>query len=229
MKLKIPSFIKLQQKYSYPFKYGIMDKLYKKKLSKKGISWVLLPNGYYWKLDLTLAVHRWMVYGIYDLPFITWVKKNLKSNSIIVDSGANIGQSTAYFSKIAKSGQVIACEPDDEAFDWLQKCIIKKYIENVDLINKGLGETAKEAFLEVPTNGRELGLHAFWSTITDSNHGKKINVTTLEQELFERDIKNVSLWKLDVEGYEINALQGALPLLENKQIEALYIELAIKE
>jgi len=224
----MPALVKAQQKYFYPYKYGIMDRLFGSYFSNYGISWVKLPNGYTWKLDLNLTVHRWMVYGIYDTPFIYWAGKTMKKDSIIVDSGANIGQSTAYFSQIAKDGKVIAFEPDDEAFSWLESCIYKNGIRNVELVNKGLGNISKQAFLNVPDNGQGKGLHAFWSTINENNQGKKISVTTINDELKSRGVSNVSLWKLDVEGYEIPALEGAGSFLENRRIDALYIELAIK-
>ncbi|MBC6422867.1 MAG: FkbM family methyltransferase [Hormoscilla sp. SP5CHS1] len=41
-------------------------------------------------------------------------------------------------------------------------------------------------------------------------------------------MKTVDLWKLDVEGYEIPALQGAIKLLEQQSIRALYVEIGIK-
>ncbi len=41
----------------------------------------------------------------------------------------------------------------------------------------------------------------------------------------DRSIETVDLWKLDVEGYEIPALQGAEELLKHKRIKAIYAEL----
>ncbi|MFN5753998.1 MAG: FkbM family methyltransferase, partial [Pseudanabaena sp.] len=41
----------------------------------------------------------------------------------------------------------------------------------------------------------------------------------------ERSIEKVDLWKLDVEGYEIPALQGAEDWLKQKKIKAIYAEL----
>src|SRR5215210_3969921 len=106
MEVRIPEIVKFQQTLSYPKKYGIMEKLFGKKLSSNGVSWVPLANGYLWKLDLNQVVHRWMVYGIYDFPFIKWAGDNLMNDSVIVDSGANIGQSTSYLAKIANHGKV---------------------------------------------------------------------------------------------------------------------------
>ena len=48
----------------------------------------------------------------------------------------------------------------------------------------------------------------------------------LADELAARGIETVALWKLDVEGYEISALQGAEDLLKERRIKAIYAELA---
>jgi Fe-S oxidoreductase len=47
----------------------------------------------------------------------------------------------------------------------------------------------------------------------------------LADELAARSIEQVDLWKLDVEGYEIPALQGAQELLKERRIRAIYAEL----
>ncbi|MCH6234043.1 FkbM family methyltransferase [Cognataquiflexum rubidum] len=224
----LPWLVRLQRSYEYPKKYGIMDKLFGKTISKNGITWVKLLNGLLWKLDLNLAVHRWMIYGVYDAAFINWVKKNATDKDVIIDSGANIGQSTAYFSKIAFNGKILAFEPDDVAHSWVIESVEKNKLDNVEVIFKGLGSVSKTAYLEVPENGKKLGLHAYWSVVNDIS-GKEICISTLDQELNIRGINNVFLWKLDVEGYEIPALEGARTLLENKQIKALYIELTTKD
>src|SRR5438270_433228 len=56
--------------------------------------------------------------------------------------------------------------------------------------------------------------------------GEAINVVRLADELAVRSIERVDLWKLDVEGYEVPALQGAEALLREHRIAALYVELA---
>jgi tetrahydromethanopterin S-methyltransferase subunit F len=47
----------------------------------------------------------------------------------------------------------------------------------------------------------------------------------LADELAARCLEKVDLWKLDVEGYEIPALQGAEELLKEQRIRAIYAEL----
>lgn len=51
-------------------------------------------------------------------------------------------------------------------------------------------------------------------------------MTTLDAFLDENGIAGVRLWKLDVEGHELQALEGARRHLERQQIAAILVELA---
>ncbi len=50
----------------------------------------------------------------------------------------------------------------------------------------------------------------------------------LTDELATRSIEKVDLWKLDVQFYEIPALEGAKQLLEEQRIKAIWVELSGK-
>lgn len=52
-----------------------------------------------------------------------------------------------------------------------------------------------------------------------------IQVVRLADELESRGIEKIDLWKLDVEGYEIPAMQGVEKWIEEKKIKAIYAEL----
>ena len=51
-------------------------------------------------------------------------------------------------------------------------------------------------------------------------------MTTLDSFLEDHKIENIRLWKLDVEGHELAALEGARRHLERKSIAAILIELS---
>ena len=58
-----------------------------------------------------------------------------------------------------------------------------------------------------------------------STCGEPVFIRRLEDELTMRSICCVDLWKLDVEGYEIEALKGAGSYLKDGRIRAVYVEL----
>src|SRR5262249_37784984 len=66
--------------------------------------------------------------------------------------------------------------------------------------------------------------HGAQSFISEKS-GVPIRIGRLEDELTKRKVERVALWKLDVEGYEVPALEGAKSLLKNKAIDSIYAEL----
>lgn len=209
----------------FPHKKGILDRVFGKKLEMQGIGWAKIWTGHIWKIDSRNSCHRWMVYDRYaDSNFLKWAEKNIPSDGIIIDSGSNIGQFLPYFSLIVPMGKILAFEPDTELVEWIHNCLQQNEMP-VELISAGLGEIQQRAFLQ---KGGEDFIHGLWSKVSE-NEGYPISITTLHDELQKRDFKRVALWKLDVEGYEVEALKGAGTWLTEKKIDALYIEMAVKE
>lgn len=127
-----------------------------------------------------------------------------------------------YLAQWVPQGKVIACEPGTEAATWLQECLAVNTTLPVELLRLGLG--ADPAQLRLHHIGASYG-HGAWSQISETE-GETIQIVRLADELAARSIQTVDLWKLDVEGYEIPALQGAESLLKNHRIRAIYAELA---
>lgn len=219
---QIPYPLLWLQPFDFPHKLGICERLFGQAIASKGISWVRTGAGIPWKLDLTNPTHRWIVYGKYEgSGFLTWAKQFLPPNGVIVDSGANIGQMLQYFAQWVPDGQVLAFEPGKEASDWLKECLTAHPTLPVELLTYGLGATSAQ--LRLQTIGTNFG-HGAWNQISETE-GEAIQIVRLTDEVEKRALKKIDLWKLDVEGYEIPALQGAEELLREKRIRAVYVEL----
>jgi FkbM family methyltransferase len=172
-------------------------------------------------LDLRNSTHRWIVYGDYEGPgFVPWAKKWVQENSIVVDSGANIGQVLLYLAPKIKSGKYLAFEPFPPAREWLLKCL-ERYPEwPVQVEEFGLGEREGTASLEGQWGGESaVGSH------TELKLGLgDIRIITLDEYVKQNSLDKVRLWKLDMEGGEEAALKGAQQLLASQAIEALVLE-----
>jgi FkbM family methyltransferase len=200
--------LRVIRRLQFPRKLGVCERLFARTLARHGICWMETSAGIPWKLDLTSQLHRWMVYGDYEGPeFIHWATRFLPPDGVVVDGGANIGQMLVFFARMVPGGRVLAFEPGSHAGAWIRECLARNPGMPVELVPCALGSAPGEAAPAAP------------------GAAQQVRVVRLADVLEERGITRVDLWKLDVEGQEVPALQGAESWLKRKAIRALYVEL----
>lgn len=168
------------------------------------------------------STHRWIVYGFYEGgSFLRWAKRNLPHNAMVVDSGANIGQMALYLGTYCPSGKIFAFEPGTCAAEWLESSLNRNPDLPVELIRAGLSDKTQAGKLRY--GDAEL-THGSQAEISE-HEGEPIQMFRLDEFLEQRRVESLDCWKLDVEGHELLALEGANTLLQKKKVKALYIEL----
>lgn len=219
----IPASLKLLRRISFPRKLGILEKLYGKSLSRKGICWVVASNHVLWKLDLRDVTQRWIVFGDYEGPVqMQWIKHWLNQGGVVIDSGANIGQMLLYLAPLPGVA-IFAFEPLSETADWLEQCI-ENYPEwNAIVIRLGLSNRKENISIQI--DGARSTTRMDWY-VGKGLPASTIAVAPLDEFLEYSNIAKVRLWKLDVEGHELQALQGAEQHLRNHSIEAVLVEIS---
>lgn len=136
-------------------------------------------------------------------------KRVLQDGGSAIDGGGHIGYYTRFFSDlIQEGGKVHSFEPNPYMFHLLNK--YAKYRPNVLAYKQALSnETARRAFYVEP-----------FSLTQDSTLGekrskqKKISVETVKLDDLISDTENIRLIKLDIEGYEMQAVTGAKALVQ---------------
>lgn len=221
IELRLAPGLLLLRRLACPKKLGLLERMYGAKLARQGVGWVKTSAGPVWKLDLRNSTHRWIVFGDYEGPgFISWARRWVRGDSVVVDSGANIGQVLLYLAPKIKTGRYIAFEPFPPARDWLRECLQKYPNWPVKVEEFGLGDRVGTASLKGQWGGESsVGSH------TELKAGKgDIRITTMDDYAQTNSLKKIRLWKLDMEGGEEAALQGAKQLLLRQTIEALVLE-----
>ena len=157
---------------------------------------------------------------------------------IIIDVGANIGQSINRFKKLNKKAIIHSFEPIKKDFQALQDKY--KNDKNVFLNNIALGEKEyeKKLFsnnLSGSSSFSKLIPNTYW--IKQRSSTRNINpeeafdkevdckVMTLDDYCKNKQIQKIDVLKIDTQGYEDKVLVGAKKLIENKKIN--YVELEI--
>lgn len=150
--------------------------------------------------------------GAHEWPIIFMLKKLLKENDTVLDIGANIGEITLSCASLVPSGRVYAFEPVSSIYDELQKNIaLNPHLSNIHVIKQGVGN----AIAEVPIyhDSKDQYNEGTFSMYSENfNHTKfieNIKLTTIDHFVEDQKLSQVNLMKIDVEGNEIFALQGA--------------------
>lgn len=220
--IRLPFLLRTLQPFEFRHKLGLCDRVFGRRLAANGVCWVDTAADIPWKLDLENPTHRWIVYGRYEgSGFLEWAQAFLPKNGVVVDSGANIGQMSLYLAQWVPEGRVLAFEPGKAQANWLEECLRLNAPLPVELIRLALGANTLELCLTDAGMPRSHGTQNYVS----ASDGASINVVRLSDEISSRGINEVDLWKLDVEGYEFEALLGAEDLLKDQRIRALYIEI----
>ncbi len=132
----------------------------------------------------------------------------LSKGGSVVDGGAHLGYHTRFFSElVGDRGYVYSFEPNPYIFRLLQKGT--RFQGNVIAYQKALSDVAtRSAFYVEP-----------FSLSQDSTLGegrakqKRVKVESVCLDTFLSGIKEIRLIKLDVEGYELQAIRGSAQLI----------------
>jgi len=155
--------------------------------------------------------------------FYSLVEKSSVQPINIIDIGAQSGLYTLY-AKWLPNCHFYSYEPNPETFSLLVENIKLNSINNVTLINKGLGENVTTLTLKVPIRPDEKGLCCFGENPKRFSNYQSFNVDvdTLDNQFFDKNIP-VHFIKADTEGWEYFVLKGGENTLRKWKPE-LFIE-----
>ena len=137
-----------------------------------------------------------------------------KKGDLILDCGAHVGNCAILFSRlVGKEGRVICIEPFKESCCELRDRLQRLKIDNVLVINKGIWSTALNQALIVSDNTISCKLDSDENKNNDSQTHVEIECTTVDDLIRDLRLPQLDLIKMDIEGSEIEALQGAVNTL----------------
>lgn len=160
-------------------------------------------------------------YGEWAQQEFDFFDQFLTPQSNVLDVGANIGTHAVYFSKRCSEGNVIAIEPQLYIFEMLAANIVINGCYNAIPVHAGVtSKTGTARMVNInPFVNHKINYGEF--KINDSGiRGIETNLITLDSFV---NLNQFNFIKMDVEGLEVDVLNGAKKLLKLHK-PLLYIE-----
>lgn len=134
----------------------------------------------------------------------------------ILDIGANVGNHSVFWGKLAGAASIQAFEPITETYDILERNVSLNNLGKIVMTHRiALGaESGSGDPVSIPSNRMQATVHS------RKDGGGAIQIRTLDSYKF----RNVHFAKIDVEGHTFDMLKGGLDTFK-RCAPALYIEL----
>ncbi len=160
-------------------------------------------------IDTRFKVERIMWTGMYEPPLIRMLQSHNTSGWICFDVGANVGAITLALAKLTGTdGKVYSFEPGPPNLRRLRDNLNlnPELSKRIEMIATGVGRTPGKLFWQEEKGNPGNALLGKAGT-------HEIGIITLDNFVHERAITRLDFVRIDVEGMELDVMQGAAETL----------------
>ena len=181
-----------------------------------------ISGGRFYAKPIDFVENRLCFFGTWEPAITAQFQRLLKSGDIVLDVGANIGYYSVLASKlVGPEGKVIAFEPSPSIRQRLSANLELNAIENVSVVPYAAWYENGQAVLNLVDGNR--GSSTLGQT-SNSSQSESVELKRLDEMIPDHLVERIRLLKIDVEGAEWAALQGASGLLERAKNIAVICE-----
>jgi FkbM family methyltransferase len=157
---------------------------------------------------------------IFEPEIVDTAKRFVKKGSIVLDVGVNFGQMSILFSEMTgDDGVVYAFEADDFVFDVLKKNIDANGRKNIEpIFGAVFNESGKELFFP-KQDFKRFAAYGSYGIDPNADSGRKVTSLMIDDIDFA---KSISFMKVDVQGSDLFALQGARETIRQHRMPILF-------
>ena len=159
-------------------------------------------------------------------PFLDLQRLAGEGPLVIIDAGANVGQSIFTFRSVFQEPVIHAFEPGVETFAELERRTSS--LPGLRLNNCGLG--SHHGLMEFVQNSHS-DMSSFlepadecWGTIQER---RKTLVRTLDEYCTEQNLSSIDILKSDTQGFDLEVIKGAEEMLRRNAIHFIFVEITL--
>lgn len=162
-----------------------------------------------------------------SMGHLTWVLENIiqhRSNPICLDIGANIGLTSLLMDQFIAGGHIFSFEPHPKTYGQLERNITSNQLglNEIKTFSLGLGKEKGELlFRDVDQFNTGNSILLEGSLASKAQNVTTVNIERLDDMTLTAPDQRVDLMKIDVEGFELNVLDGAPDILKRTDVVLL--------
>ena len=199
----LSSYRKYQQVLVSPWKYWLALILkFFPGVYNRPIRLKLRAGGEFYVLDfMSLYIYNEIfIEKSYDYPNLGII------DPLIIDIGANTGLFTLRMKELYPKSSLLCYEPFPANFEQLSENIKLSSLEDIQLINKGVGGSSRSEKLYI--NKNNLGGHSLFELEARSNEFVTIDIEGISELIRNLNNKRIHLIKMDCEGAEYEIIKA---------------------
>ncbi len=185
----------------------------------------------YWPNDIPHQDIPWLYHEVFD----SWESnpssyahpklKHVNQLDWVIDAGASEGFYSLFVRQSGFQGRLLAVEPLSVLQDSLMMSINNnkgnKGEGEFEVVNKALG--SEVGSVDISIDSKHLCSSEIKTAPSDNaSHFEKVEITTIDRLVLQHYLKGKGIIKMDIEGYEMDALKGA-----EKTIKELKPQIAV--
>jgi len=144
--------------------------------------------------------------GVFEPQMVALFDSLLAPEHTVLDIGANIGCTAILFGSRVR--RVHAFEPSPSTYGFLTRNVDAAGLDSVMLHNVGLGRESGAFELTFAADNRSGGFVSDKAHASAGHTVEQIRIERGDTFLHEREIDGIGLVKIDVEGFELNVIDG---------------------
>ncbi len=160
-------------------------------------------------------------YGV--SPWADAARYRQKRMTMLVDVGANIGQTSLEFYEYFPAAAIHAFEPVQATYRKLKENT--SHVRGIQTHQLAVGATAGIATIYLQDNHQTNSLHPALNTKTQTC--EEIKVTTLDEFADQHGIQHIDILKTDTENFDLDVIEGSSRLLREHRVSFILSEVGI--